>query len=152
MDSLTIILLVIIFFLVIALFYSWLTKSKVKNQEQANNFSIKLKENNELETNSTLELKAKVEEIYQKLIIGEEVNKTRLENVDKGIKEEIINQQKLIQEKNKELSEKINKDLEVRLNNNQQLIKTHLENLNKGISQPLEKLNNVLLHSGKRGR
>ncbi|CAI2198104.1 2722_t:CDS:2, partial [Funneliformis geosporum] len=91
-------------------------------------------------------------ELSQKLKTSEEVNKVLLENVDKSIKGEIINQQKLFNEKNKELSEKINKDLELHLNNNQQLIKIHLENLNKGISQPLEKLNNVLLQSDERGR
>lgn len=150
MDGIIIVLAVIILFLVIALFYTLSAKSKTKNQE--NKTSINPKESNEVATNSTLELKEKIEEIYQKLKIGEEVNKTLLENVDKSIKGEISNQQRLIQEKSKELSEKINKDLELRLNNNQQLIKTHLENLNKGISQPLEKLNNVLLHSGKRGK
>jgi uncharacterized protein with gpF-like domain len=92
-----------------------------------------------------------MEEISQKLETNEKIGKVLLENVDKNIRGEIVNQQKLFQEKNKELSEKLNKDLEICLNNNQQLIKTHLENLNKGISQPLEKLNSVLLHSGKRG-
>ena len=111
---------------------------------------------------SVLELKQKIEDISQKLKTSEEVAKVLLENVDKSIKGEIINQQKLFQDKNKELSErlnkenkelseKLNKDLELRLNSNQQLIKNHLDNLNKGISQPLEKLNSVLLHSGKRG-
>jgi len=100
---------------------------------------------------TALELKQKIEEISQKIETNEKIAKVLLENVDKSIKGEIVNQQKLFQEKNKELSEKLNKDLELRLNNNQQLIKTHLENLNKGISQPLEKLNSVLLHSGKRG-
>lgn len=141
MDRATIILAVIIFALIIALIYTWSTRPKAKNPE-----------NNEIVTKSTLELKAKIEEIYDKLKIGEEVNKNLLENVDKSIKGEISNQQKLIQEKTKELSEKINKDLETRLHNNEALIKTHLENLNKGISQPLEKLNNVLLHSSKRGQ
>jgi len=101
MDSIIIILVAIIFFLVIALVYTWSTKSKVKNQANKE-FSSTSKENNKLETNSTLELKAKIEEIYQKIIIGEEVNKNLLENVDKSIKGEISNQQKLIQEKNKE--------------------------------------------------
>src|SRR5438874_1576279 len=111
----------------------------------------KLEENNEETKKTALELKEKIEEISQKLETNEKIAKVLLENVDKSIKGEIVNQQKLFQEKNKELSEKLNKDLELRLNNNQQLIKTHLENLNKGISQPLEKLNSVLLHSGKRG-
>jgi len=144
MDSIIIILVAIIFFLVVALVYTFSTKSKVKNQANKTSIDSNIK--------STLELKEKIEEIYQKLKIGEEVNKTLLENVDKSIKGEIANQQKLFHEKNKELNEKFNKDLELRLNNNQQLIKTHLENLNQGISQPLEKLNNVLLHSGKRGK
>ncbi len=120
------------------------------NQNQQKEAS-ELEEKNEEIKKSALELKEKMEEISQKLKTNEEVAKVLLENVDKSIKGEIVNQQKLFQEKNKELSEKLNKDLELRLNNNQQLIKTHLENLNKGISQPLEKLNSVLLHSGKRG-
>src|SRR5829696_3143815 len=103
------------------------------------------KETGKLEENKTeeaikasLELKGKIEEISQKLKTSEEVIKALLENVDKSVKGEVINQQKLFQEKNKELSdklnkeskelsEKLNKDLELRLNNNQQLIKTHLE-------------------------
>jgi DNA recombination protein RmuC len=109
-------------------------------------------EQNEEAIKTTLELKEKIEQISQKLKTSEEVNKVLLENVDKSIKGEIVNQQKLVQEKNKELNEKINKDLEFLLNSNQQLIKTHLENLNKGISQPLEKLNSVLLQSDERGR
>ncbi|CAI2186458.1 7903_t:CDS:2 [Funneliformis geosporum] len=117
------------------------------NQNQQKEAS-ELEEKNEEIKKSALELKEKMEEISQKLITNEAVAKTLLENVDKSIKGEIVNQQKLFQDKNKELSEKLNKDLELRLNNNQQLIKTHLENLNKGISQPLEKLNSVLLHSG----
>src|SRR2546423_240124 len=104
MDGIIITLVAIIFFLVITLVYTWLTKSKAKNQE--NKSSTNPKESNEAEINSTLELKAKIEEIYQKLITGEEVNKNRLENVDKSIRVEIINQQKLIQEKSKELSDK----------------------------------------------
>jgi DNA recombination protein RmuC len=120
------------------------------NQNQQKEAS-ELEEKNEEIKKSAVELKEKMEEISQKLKTSEEVAKVLLENVDKSIKGEIVNQQKLFQEKNKELSEKLNKDLELRLNNNQQLIKTHLENLNKGISQPLEKLNSVLLHSGKRG-
>src|SRR5205823_13956702 len=86
------------------------------------------------------------------LKISKEVNKTLLENIDKSIKGEILNQQKLFSERSKELSERLNKDLEFRLNSSQQLIKANLENLNKGISQPLEKLNNVLLQSDERGR
>jgi len=100
MDSIIIILVAIIFFLVIALIYSWLTKSKAKKQANKEFLSTS-KENNEAAINSTLELKAKIEEIYQKLITGEEVNKNRLENVDKSIRVEISNQQKLIQEKSK---------------------------------------------------
>lgn len=131
----------------------------VKQQQEVSNYD----ENSEETKKTVLELREKLEEVSQKLKTNEEVNKVLLENVDKSIKGEIVNQQKLFQEKNKELSErlnkenkelseKLNKDLEFRLNSNQQLIKTHLESLNKGISQPLEKLNSVLLHSGKRGR
>jgi len=154
--SLTIsIITILLLFLGIVYLIFFLPKSQEKtlklhlgNQQKE---ASKFEEKNEEIKNSALELKEKIEEISQKLRTNEEIAKVLLENVDKSIKGEIVNQQKLFQEKNKELSEKLNKDLELCLNNNQQLIKTHLENLNKGISQPLEKLNSVLLHSGKRG-
>lgn len=158
MDSPSIILLIIILLLlVIGLFYLvfFLPKKQEKllktlnNQPKETNNS---EENNEEIIKTNLELKEKLEQISQKLKTNEEIIKILLENVDKNIKGEIINQQKLFQEKNKELNEKFNKDLKLHLNNNQQLIKLHLENLNKGISQPLEKLNNVLLQSDERGR
>ncbi|CAJ0868511.1 4329_t:CDS:2, partial [Entrophospora sp. SA101] len=124
-------------------------QSKEANSQSNNS---KSEEKSEEAIKTTLELKEKIEKLSEKLKTSEEINKVLLENIDKSIKGEIANQQKLFQEKNKELSEKLNKDVELHLNSNQQLIKTHLENLNKGISQPLEKLNSVLLHSGKRGR
>lgn len=156
-----------LFFLVIGIIYlvfffpkqqEKLIKSRldiINNQQKE---TSKLEENNEEAKKNALELKEKLEEVSQKLKTSEEITKILLENVDKrienvniSIKGEIEKQQNQFQEKNKELSEKFNKDLDLRLNNNQQLIKTHLENLNKGISQPLEKINSVLLHSGKRG-
>lgn len=175
-------LAVIIFFLMIVLIYSFSKNSKNLSipPEVDKNF-VKLEEINEQTKKATLEAKDKIiEEISQKLKTNEEITKILLDNINKNIKEEVVNQQKLFQEKNKELSErinkesketseKINKDLELRLNNsqqlikqylensskelsgNQQLIKTHLENYQKGILQPLEKLNSILLHSGKRG-
>ncbi|RHZ36221.1 DNA recombination protein RmuC [endosymbiont GvMRE of Glomus versiforme] len=162
MDVLPLTLLIIIIVLLIIglvwLFFFLLPKKQEKqfklyldslNKQKE---TSKFEENNEETKKTIFELKEKIEQLSQKLETSKEVNKTLLENVDKSIKGEIANQQKLFHEKNKELTEKINKDLETRLNSNQQLIKTHLENLNKGISQPLERLNNVLLQSDERGR
>lgn len=159
MDIITVILSIIILFLIIALFYFLSAKkSKLKEKFQETKTSTKLEEKDEEVIKTTLEVKEKLEEISQKLKTNEEITKLLLEGVDKRIENvnanvrgEIANQQKLFQEKNKELNEKFNKDLGLHLNSNQQLIKAHLENLNKGISQPLEKINSVLLHSGKRG-
>jgi len=161
MDTLSLIsLIVIILLLVFGIVYLvfFLPKNQEKMFKNHLDFinkqmeTSKNEEKDERTIQTALELKEKIEQLSQKLKTSEEVNKSLLDNIDKNIKGEIVNQQKLFHEKNKELSEKINKDLEFRLNSNQQLIKTHLETLNKGISQPLEKLNNVLLHSGKRGR
>jgi DNA recombination protein RmuC len=163
MDSLPLILSIIALFL-LAIGIIYLIFFLPKRQEKLLKFRLdafnnqqketsKLEENkNEEATRVSLELKEKIEKISQELKTSKEVNKTLLENIDKGIKGEILNQQKLFSERNKELSERFNKDLELRLNSNQQLIKTNLENLNKGISQPLEKLNSVLLQSDERGR
>jgi hypothetical protein len=151
---------VIVLFLLIGIIYlifflpknqEKLLKLRLDSLNNQQKEASKLEENNEETKKTILGVKEKIEEICQKLKTNEEITKVLLENVDKSIKGEIVNQQKLFQEKNKELGEKFSKDLELRLNSNQQLIKTHLENLNKGISQPLEKINSVLLHSGKRG-
>jgi DNA recombination protein RmuC len=162
-----VIVLLLVACLVCLFFYLPKRQEKLLKQQKE---SSNLEESKEEAKKATSELREKIEDISQKLKIGEEITKTLLENVDKNIKgeginikTEIANQQKIFQEKNKELnerlnkenkewSEKINKDLELRLNNSQQLIKTHLENLNKGISKPLEKLNSVLLQSDERGR
>jgi len=163
MDSLPLILSIIaLFLLTIGIIYlifflpkrqEKLLKLRLDTFNNQQKETSKLEENkNEEVTRVSLELKEKIEEISQELKTSKEVNKTLLENIDKGIKGEILNQQKLFSERNKELSERFNKDLELRLNSNQQLIKTNLENLNKGISQPLEKLNSVLLQSDERGK
>src|SRR6266511_5788698 len=161
MDVLPLILSTTIILLVICIIYLIFFQSKSQEKllkTRLNALSNQPKETNKTEEKdeeaikATLELKEKIEQLSQKLKTSEEINKVLLENIDKSIKGEIANQQKLFHEKNKELGEKLNKDVELHLNSNQQLIKTHLENLNKGISQHLEKLNSVLLHSGKRGR
>jgi hypothetical protein len=141
MDILPLILsIIIILLLVVGMVYLvfFLPKKQEKLLERFDSLDSQQKEtpsekNNEETIKTTLELKEKIEQLSQELKTSKEVNKTLLENVDKSIKGEIVNQQKLTQEKSKELSEKINKDLEFRLNSNEKLIKTHLENLNKGI-------------------
>src|SRR5205823_1458970 len=80
-------------------------KETDKLEESKNDEAIKV----------AFELKEKLEQIFQNLKTGEGVSKALLENVDKSIKGEIANQQKLFQEKNKELSEKLNKEVELHL-------------------------------------
>src|SRR6185369_11601184 len=55
----------------------------------------KTKETDEETKKTALELKEKMEEIFQKLRTNEEIAKVLFENVDKSIKGEIVNQQKL---------------------------------------------------------
>ena len=172
---------IIFFLMIVLIYYFSKNSKNLSIPPEVDKNFVKLEEINEQTKKATLEAKDKIiEEISQKLKTNEEITKILLDNINKNIKEEVVSQQKLFQEKNKELnerinkesketSEKINKDLELRLNNsqqlikqylensskelsgNQQLIKTHLENYQKGILQPLEKLNSILLHSGKRG-
>jgi len=170
MDILFILIFVLIALFAISFFYLmiFLPRNQQKSLKiQLDSFINQQKVNNQTEEKKeeiakfTLELKEKIIEVSEKLKTNEEITKILLENVDKSIKGEIVNQQNLLQGKNKELSERMNKeskelsermnkDLELRLNNNQQLIKTYLEKLEKDFSQPLEKLNSVLL-SNKRG-
>jgi flagellar biosynthesis component FlhA len=108
MDIVLIVFSVVIVLLLVACLFCLLVylpkrqENLLKQQKETSNFE---------ETQKTaLELREKLEEISKKLLVSEEVNKTLLESVDKGIKGEIINQQKLFQEKNKELSERLNKE------------------------------------------
>jgi hypothetical protein len=156
-----ILLIVILLLLIVGLVYLFLHFPK-KPEQQSKEVN-KLLENYEEVKKTSLELKGQLEQISQKLGTSEGIAKSFLELGDKNIKEGFASQLKLFQEKNKELSDKFDKDLKTTLDNsgkllkadldrNQQLIKTNLENLGKEVSQPLEKLNSVLLHSGKRGK
>src|SRR3954467_15880046 len=106
MDTLLLVISVIsLFLLVIGAFYLifFLPKRQEKllklrldvlNNQQKE--TSKLEENkNEEAIKVSLELKQKIEEISQELKTSKEVNKALLENIDKGIKGEILNQQKL---------------------------------------------------------
>jgi hypothetical protein len=163
MDTLPIILLliVILFLLIVGLIFVFFSFTK-KPEQQAKEVN-KLLENYEEVKKTALELKNQLDQVFQKLGTSEGIAKSFLELGDKNIKEGFASQLKLFQENNQELSKKFDKDLKTSLDNsgkllktdldrNQQLIKTNLENLGKEVSQPLEKLNSVLLHSGKRGK
>ena len=103
MDSLPLILLIIITLLLVAgivYLIFFLPKKQEKLLERLDFLNNQQKEgqfekNNEETIKISQELKEKIEQISQELKTDKEINKTLLDNVNKGIKEEIVNQQKL---------------------------------------------------------
>src|SRR5690242_12469198 len=105
MDSLSLTVLIITFLLsvivVVYLIFFLLKRQEKLFKLRLDVLSNQQKETDKLEENKneeaikvSLELKEKIEKISQELETSKEVNKTLLENIDKGIKGEILNQQK----------------------------------------------------------